>query len=110
MKRAVLAIMTAFVLAGGVAFAHGDAEHVQGTVTSVTATTITVQTPAKKTRTITINEKTMFMRGDAHLSVKDVKVGDRVVLDVDKKTSVATEVKLGTAAATKAPAEHKHKG
>lgn len=31
-------------------------------------------------------------------SLKDVKVGDRVVLDVDKKTSVATEVKLAAAA------------
>ena len=42
-ERAVLTIVAAFALAGGVAFAHGDAEHVQGTVTSVTATTITMQ-------------------------------------------------------------------
>ncbi len=112
MKRAVLTIMVTFMLAGGVAFAHGDAEHVQGTVTSITATAITVQTPAKQTRTITINEKTMFMRGKTHLSLSDVKVGDRVVLDVDKKTSVATEVKLGTAPAPKPSAakdDHKEK-
>jgi hypothetical protein len=74
--------------------------------TSVTATAITVQTPAKQTRTITSNAKTMFMSGDAHLSIK---VGDRVVLDVDKKTSIATEVKLGTAQAAKASADHTHK-
>ncbi len=103
MNRTLLAIVAAVVLTRGVALAHGNAEHVQGTVTSVTATAIIVQTPAKQTRTIPINEKTMFMRGKAHLSIKDVKVGDRVVLDVDKKTSIATEVKLGPAAATKAP-------
>src|SRR4051794_36292808 len=113
MKRAVVAIIAVFILAGGVAFAHGDAEHVRGTVTSVTATAITVETTAKKTRTITINDKTMVMRGDEHLSIADVKPGDRVVLDVDKKTAVATEVKLGSA--TKAPAakpsdDHRHKG
>ena len=104
MKRAVAAIIAAFVLAGGVAFAHGDAEHVRGTVTSMTDSAITVQVSAKQARTITINSKTMVMKGEAHLSLKDVKVGDRVVLDVDKKTSIATEVKLGAAAPASTPA------
>jgi len=99
MRRTLLAIVVAVVLAGGVAFAHGNAEHVRGTVTNVSDTAITVQVSAKQTRTITINAKTMVMRGDAHLSVKDVQVGDRVVLDVDRKTSIASEVKLATAAA-----------
>ena len=102
MRRIVLAVMAVLVLAGGVAFAHGNAEHVRGTVTNVSDTAITVQVSAKQTRTVTINAKTMVMKGDAHLSVKDVQVGDRVVLDVDKKTSVATEVKLATAAASTA--------
>ena len=111
MRRTLLAVMAALVLAGGVAFAHGDAEHVRGTVTSVSDTAITVQVSAKQARTITINAKTMVMKGDAHLSVKDVHVGDRVILDVDKKTSVATEVKLATAAApaSAASAAPKHK-
>ena len=100
MRRTLLAIMVAFVLAGGVAFAHGNAEHVRGTVTSVSDTAITVQVSAKQARTVTINAKTMVMRGDTHLSVKDVQVGDRVVLDVDKKTSIASEVKLATASAS----------
>jgi hypothetical protein len=92
--------MAALALAGGVAFAHGDAEHVRGTVTSVSETAITVQVSGKQARTVTINAKTMVMKGDAHLTVKDVHVGDRVILDVDKKTSVATEVKVATAAAS----------
>jgi hypothetical protein len=42
-----------------------------------------------------------------------VNVGDRVVIDVDKKTSMAIEIKLGTATAAPAAKEsddHKHKG
>ena len=100
MRRTLLAVTVALVLAGGGAFAHGDAEHVRGTVTNVSDTAITVQVSAKQTRTVTINAKTMVMKGDAHLSVKDVQVGDRVILDVDKKTSIASEVKVATASAS----------
>lgn len=112
MKRTVLAFMTALVLTGGVAFAHGDAEHVRGTVTNITGTAITVQVSAKETRTVTVNAKTMVMKGASHLSLKDLKVGDRVILDVDKKSSVATEVKLADAApaSAKAPTTQKRKG
>jgi ribosomal protein S1 len=112
MKRTVFAILVALLVSAGVTFAHGDAEHVRGTVTSVTDTAITVQTTTKQTRVITVSPQTMVMRGDAHLSLKDVKVGDRVVIDVDKKSKMATEVKLGTPATTKpaAKAAAKHKG
>lgn len=108
MKRAVLAVIGAFLFTGVVAFAHGDAEHVQGTVTTVTATAITVQTTAKQPRTITMNTKTMVMRGKTHLAIADIKVGDRVVLDVDKEENLVTQVKLGTAPATSAKASPEH--
>jgi uncharacterized protein DUF5666 len=103
-QGAVLAIIAAIMLAGGVAFAHGDAEHVRGTVTNITDTAITVQVSVKETRTVTVNAKTMVMKGASHLSLKDLKVGDRVILDVDKKSSVATEVKLATSAPASAKA------
>ena len=54
---------------------------------------------AKQTRTIPISAKTMIMRGDAHLTAKDVKAGERVVIDVDKKSKMAVEVKVGVAPA-----------
>lgn len=98
MKRTVLAALAALMLAGHVTFAHGDAEHVRGTVTHITDTAITVEVSPSKSRIVTITAKTMVMKGQAHLTLKDVKVGDRVVLDIDKKTSVATEVKLAAAA------------
>ncbi len=99
MRRVVLAVVAALLMTTAVAFAHGDAEHVRGTVTSITDTAITIQTTTKQERTIPINAKTMIMKGDAHLAIKDVKVGDRVVIDVDKKSKTATEVKLGVATA-----------
>jgi Cu/Ag efflux protein CusF len=113
MQRSVVAFIAAFALAGGVAFAHGDAEHVRGTVTNITDTAITVQVSATETRTVTVNAKTMVMKGASHVSLKDVEAGDRVILDVDKKTSAATEVKLAPAApasAKAAPTSQKRKG
>ena len=103
MRRVVVAAVAALLMTTAVAFAHGDAEHVRGTVTSITDTAITVETTAKQTRAIPISAKTMIMRGDAHLTVKDVKVGDRVVVDVDKKSKMAVEVKVGVAAAPAKP-------
>ena len=99
MKRVVLALAAALLMTSAFAFAHGDNEHVRGTVTSITDSAITVETTAKQTRTIPISAKTMFMRGDAHLTAKDVKAGERVVIDVDKKSKMAVEVKVGVAPA-----------
>ena len=87
---------------GGVASAQADTEHLRGTVTKVAGATITIQATDNQTRTITIDPKAMIMRGNAHLTVRDVKVGDRVVLDVDRTGSVATGVELETAAAAPA--------
>src|SRR5438128_1971178 len=80
-----------------------QAEHLRGTVTAVTGTTITIRTTDNQTRTVTIDAKTMMMKGDAHVTIKDVKVGGRIVVDVDNTTSVAKEIQLGTAAPAPAP-------
>ena len=104
MTRLLLSVLTAMLCIGSAALAQGDTEHLRGTVTNVTDTTITVRTTENQIRRITIDAKTMIMRGNGHVSIKDVKVGDRVVLDVDRKTSVATSVELGPAApAPRAP-------
>ena len=103
MKRALLAgaLLLAFV---GVTYAHGGNEHVRGTVKEVTATTITVQTTATKTATIKLSDKTMFMKSGKHVTMTDLKVGDRVVVDVSDETHIAESVTVG-AAPTGAKAE-----
>lgn len=92
-----LATLTALLCLERAAFAQADTEHLRGTVTAVAATAITLRTTQNQTRTVTVDSKTMIMRGNAHVSLEDVKVGDRVVADVDKR-SLAIELQLGTEA------------
>jgi hypothetical protein len=97
------AVLLALVLASGApAFAHGNNAHVRGVVTQVSAQSITVQLADKTTKTLTVNAKTTFERAGKAAAMTDVKVGDRVVIDVPKNSSEALEVQIGAAkAATK---------
>jgi hypothetical protein len=85
------------------ALAHGNNAHVRGVVTQVSPTSITVQLADNTTKTLTLNAKTTYLRAGKTAAVGDVKVGDRVVIDVPKNSSEALEVQMGTAkaAATK---------
>jgi hypothetical protein len=83
------------------ALAHGGFEHVQGTVSKISAQTVTVTTAAKKSVEVGINAKTTYTRGDKTVAASDMKVGDRVVIDATEvnEALVAASVKLGAAAA-----------
>ena len=84
------------------AFAHGNNDHVRGVVTQVSAQSITVQLADKTAKTLTINAKTTFGRAGKPAAMTDVKVGDRVVIDVPKNSNEALEIQIGAAkAATK---------
>ena len=104
MKRLCSLALT-IVFAGALVFAHGDNEHVRGVVTQVSAESVTVQTGPKASKTLTLNAKTAFKQGGKAAHLADLKVGDRVVIDVPVKTTTASLVQIGTAAA--APAAHK---
>ena len=99
----ITAVVLALLLASGApAFAHGANAHVRGVVTQVSAQSITVQLADKTTKTLTVNAKTTFERAGKAAAMTDVKVGDRVVIDVPKNSSEALEVQIGAAkAATK---------
>jgi hypothetical protein len=101
-------VLTSFlgaVLFAGLAFAHGDEQHVMGTVTKITDTTITVEVAAKegnaKTTNVIVNvvSSTKFEKMGAAATIKDVKVGDRVVIHAGKKAGKleAHMVKIGMA-------------
>lgn len=89
----------AFLVAGTSLVAHGGNDHVRGVVTQVSAQSITVQTTEKATRTLTLSPKTLFKQAgkDAHLS--DLRVGDRVVVDVPEKKNDALLIQIGAASA-----------
>jgi hypothetical protein len=103
MKR-LIALVVSVGLAGTIAFAHGGNEHVRGVVTQISAQSITVQTADKATKTLTLTDKTVFERAGKAAHLADVKVGDRVVIDVRQKTTNALLIKIG---ATAKPASNK---
>jgi hypothetical protein len=82
------------------AFAHGTNAHVRGVVTQLTAKSVTVQTADNTTKTLTFSAKTTFERSGKPAAMGDLKVGDRVVIDVPKNSSEALEVQIGTAPKT----------
>ena len=102
MKRLLL-LLVGVVLFAGLAFAHGDEQHVMGTVTKITETTITVEVAPKQGETqktsVTVNvvSSTKFEKMDAAATIKDLKVGDRVVIHAAKKADKleAHLVKIG---------------
>jgi uncharacterized protein YkvS len=107
-----LIAMTALMIGSAIAFAHNGIEHVMGTVTAVTETSITVDTTVKHTSvTVMVDPSTTFTNKDAKASFKDLKVGERVVINAkegaDKKLQ-GISVKWGASSnATASHADHK---
>jgi len=96
--KCLVTLALSIVVAGTVVFAHEGNEHVRGVVTEVSAQSITVQTAPNVTKTLVLNDKTSFKQGTRTAHLADLKVGDRVVIDVPVKTTTATLVQIGTAA------------
>lgn len=104
MKRMLL-LLLGVVLFAGLTFAHGDEQHFMGTVTKITDTAITVKLAPKQGDTqetsVTVNivSSTKFEKMGAAATNKDVKVGDRVVINAGKKAGrlEAHVVKIGMA-------------
>ena len=115
MKR-VMGFVAAIVITSGVgALAHGDAVHVRGTVTQITGQSVTIQPTTKgaKAMTFTVADHTEIDKAGKVAALKDLKVGDRVAVEIPKGKTEAESVKIGAAAAPKStatPADHKHKG
>jgi ribosomal protein S1 len=82
------------------ALAHGDYQHVMGTVTKVSQNSITVQTTTNESVEVATSPDTKFSKGDAAIDGRELKVGDRVVIHAKKTTDgklVAHTVQIGAA-------------
>ena len=104
---AILAIVS-LALLPIIARAHGGEEHVTGTVTKISDTSVTVKTTAAKTVEVAFDAKTTYARGKEPLQKTDIKVGDRIVIhavEVNEKL-VAHTVAIGTAIVAKQAAKH----
>ncbi len=94
MKQLLSVVALLLAISTG-AFAHEGNDHVRGVVTAVSAQSVTVQLSNKSTKTITINEKTTYESAGKPGRLDDVKVGDRVVVDVPAHGSTALLIKVG---------------
>jgi Tfp pilus assembly protein PilW len=79
MKRISATVFALSIAWSGLAYAHGDAPHILGTVVSSTDTAIVVKTKTGN-ETVMIDASTKVMRGKKAAALKDVKPGDRVVV------------------------------
>ena len=77
--------------------AHEGHEHkVMGTVTTVDANHVEIETADGKKTSVQLNKKTKYLKGKSPATVDDIKVGDRIALTVvetDGKPT-AKEVRL----------------
>ena len=83
--------------------AHGGEEHVTGTVTKISDTSVTVKTKAGKTVEVGFDAKTTYARAKQPIQKADIKVGDRIVIhamEMNEKL-VAHTVEIGMATAAK---------
>jgi len=89
--------LLAIVSLATVAFAHGTDKHVLGTVTKITDTEISVETQTKEVQVVKIAPDTSFVKSGASATLKDLKVGDRVVIHAKPVGSdlIAHEVRFG---------------
>jgi hypothetical protein len=96
MKRTIAVVTLLFALSV-MALAHGKEKHVMGTVASISDSSITVETKDKKSVTVDVTDKTKFEKSGSPATLKDLKVGDRVVVhaDVSGDKLVANEVHFG---------------
>ena len=100
---ALLAVLS-LALLPTIAVAHGGEEHVTGTVTKVSDTSVTVKTTAGKTVEVGFDAKmTTYVRAKQPIQKTDIKVGDRIVIhamEVNEKL-VAHSVEIGATKVSK---------
>ena len=95
------------VFAAVPAFAHGDLDHIRGTVVRVTNNVLTIKT-TKGNVDVRLDNHTDLTRNDQKAQLADLKRDARVIVDVPKgdKELIAHSVKIGTV--TPAAGHHKH--
>src|SRR5881397_950967 len=78
--RIALLAAVCLVLLPALAIAHNGEEHVTGTVTKLSGTSVTVTTTAGKIVEVALDAKTSFTRSAKAIEKSELKVGDRVVI------------------------------
>ena len=98
MKRSFIAIWMLLILAVS-AWAHGEEQHVMGTVSKVDGMNSTVKTQDGSLKTVMVTDETKYLKSGSTAKLAEVKIDDRVVIHAKKMGEMlhATEVKIGAA-------------
>jgi hypothetical protein len=84
MKR-TLAVGSVVFLFAVLAFAHGNEQHVIGTITAISGDAVTVQTVTKQSTVVYLSGNTKFTKSGAAATRDELKVGDRLVIHAQKE-------------------------
>jgi hypothetical protein len=97
----VTVVLLCTLFLSSLTFAHGNMEHVMGTVTAISDHSLSVKTNDGVSTTVEFDGETKFVKGDTAATAKDVVVGSRVVIHAHKRDSSlhAAEIKIGVKAA-----------
>lgn len=105
MRKSTAVLFLATLLAApGSLLAHAGHHHVMGTISAMDAAHIEVRTQDGKSVSVPVGAATKYFKGKAASSLSDVKVGARVVVDVDKDGK-AEQVHLSSGATASKPAK-----
>jgi hypothetical protein len=101
MRRITNFLAAAVLLVSGPLYAHGNMDHILGTVSKIAGNVVTVAKDSKSTD-VTLTATTTYEVNGAAGKQSDLKVGDRVVIHAVKKDGkeVAHEVRLAHPAKT----------
>ena len=90
-------IFIATLLLSILAFAHGDLAHIYGVVTAIDDHSISVKTADGSIKVVAFDGETHFLKAGAPATVKDLAIGNRVVIHAHKNGDKfhAAEVKIG---------------
>ena len=101
-----MAVLVATLAVG--TWAHGTDKHVMGVVTKITDTEVSVEGADKQVTVVKLAADTEFVKSGAAASLKDLKVGDRVVIHAKPVGTdlIAHEVRFGKMPAGTQAAAH----
>ena len=92
-----LAFLLIFIgLANTTAFAHDGMDHVRGVVTAVSDYSFTVKTDGKTSVVLIVNSQTIVRKDGKRVPLRDLKIEDRVFIEVLESTTVAAQIEIET--------------
>lgn len=107
-KRNSFATVLAVLLCSTAVHAHEGQPHIMGTVAAIDANHIVVQTTEGKSLSVLVDKNTKYRQGDKTAAATDLKVGDRVVLEVSATGAgqTAREIRFAPAGEHKDHEDH----